>query len=144
MMAFGLVTALALGLDVVAGSAATKSPTRNQRRAVAEFDTSNKEARRVIKDEAAEPAADVIELTTDNFDRITRNGTWFIDVYAPWCKHCKKLEPTWWVAAAFGPPTLFGSLRCELSRFREREREGDALCVVFLNSFLLSLQIRFK
>eukprot|EP01025_Chloroclados_australasicus_P028630 TRINITY_DN2837_c0_g2_i2.p1 TRINITY_DN2837_c0_g2~~TRINITY_DN2837_c0_g2_i2.p1 ORF type:complete len:231 (-),score=9.16 TRINITY_DN2837_c0_g2_i2:592-1284(-) len=37
----------------------------------------------------------VYELTDSNFDWLTLSGEWFIDIYAPWCSHCRSLEPTW-------------------------------------------------
>ncbi|KAI8474133.1 MAG: thioredoxin-like protein [Monoraphidium minutum] len=37
----------------------------------------------------------VVELGDDNFDSLTRSGVWFVDIYAPWCSHCQRLEPTW-------------------------------------------------
>lgn len=37
----------------------------------------------------------VVELRDDNFDSLTRKGVWFVDIYAPWCSHCQKLEPVW-------------------------------------------------
>lgn len=43
----------------------------------------------------------VVELNPDNFDLLISNGEdWMIDVYAPWCGHCKKLEPHYEKAAA--------------------------------------------
>mmetsp|Transcript_14105 Transcript_14105/g.30582 ORF Transcript_14105/g.30582 Transcript_14105/m.30582 type:complete len:222 (+) Transcript_14105:141-806(+) len=37
----------------------------------------------------------VVDLTDDNFDELTASGTWFVDIYAPWCSHCRQLEPVW-------------------------------------------------
>lgn len=44
---------------------------------------------------AAYSRSDVVELTEANFDELTKNGTWLVKVYAPWCSHCQQLEPTW-------------------------------------------------
>jgi thiol-disulfide isomerase/thioredoxin len=38
---------------------------------------------------------DVIALTRSNFDEQTLSGSWMIAFYAPWCGHCKRLEPIW-------------------------------------------------
>ncbi|XP_018429039.1 PREDICTED: protein disulfide-isomerase A6 isoform X1 [Nanorana parkeri] len=44
---------------------------------------------------------DVIELTDDNFDRqvLNSNDVWLVEFFAPWCGHCKNLEPEWAAAA---------------------------------------------
>ncbi|XP_032998990.1 protein disulfide-isomerase A6 [Lacerta agilis] len=44
---------------------------------------------------------DVIDLTDDTFDKNVLNSedVWLVEFYAPWCGHCKNLEPEWAAAA---------------------------------------------
>uniref|UniRef100_A0A8C6TWA2 Protein disulfide-isomerase A6 n=1 Tax=Neogobius melanostomus TaxID=47308 RepID=A0A8C6TWA2_9GOBI len=45
---------------------------------------------------------DVVELTDDNFDKLVLGGDdiWMVEFFAPWCGHCKSLEPEWAAAAS--------------------------------------------
>ncbi|XP_058469880.1 protein disulfide-isomerase A6 isoform X2 [Solea solea] len=45
---------------------------------------------------------DVVELTNDNFDRLVLDSgdVWMVEFFAPWCGHCKNLEPEWAAAAS--------------------------------------------
>lgn len=49
----------------------------------------------------AETDGDVIVLTDSNFnDEVYKSkDVWMIEFYAPWCGHCKKLQPEWEEAA---------------------------------------------
>lgn len=44
----------------------------------------------------------VVELTDDNFDKLVLDSddVWLVEFFAPWCGHCKNLEPHWAKAAA--------------------------------------------
>ena len=47
-------------------------------------------------DESAVTAENgLFELSSDNFDDHISSSKHFIMFYAPWCGHCKRLEPTW-------------------------------------------------
>mmetsp|Transcript_34566 Transcript_34566/g.87411 ORF Transcript_34566/g.87411 Transcript_34566/m.87411 type:complete len:250 (-) Transcript_34566:290-1039(-) len=38
----------------------------------------------------------VTELSDENFDQhIDKGGIWLVKVYAPWCSHCRQMEPVW-------------------------------------------------
>ena len=44
---------------------------------------------------------EVVELTESNFKKLVlqSDDMWLIEFFAPWCGHCKNLEPHWKSAA---------------------------------------------
>eukprot|EP00466_Bigelowiella_natans_P011297 jgi/Bigna1/87273/estExt_fgenesh1_pg.C_180143 len=55
----------------------------------------------------------VITLTDSNFDALTAEGSWILDFYAPWCGHCKRLEPEYEKAAKEMKGSVsFGKVDC--------------------------------
>ncbi|KJH43805.1 protein disulfide-isomerase domain protein [Dictyocaulus viviparus] len=46
--------------------------------------------------------SDVVELTDENFEKLVLNSNdiWLVEFFAPWCGHCKNLEPHWKAAAS--------------------------------------------
>jgi thioredoxin domain-containing protein 5 len=40
-------------------------------------------------------SANVVDLTSGNFDSNIQSGVWMVKFFAPWCGHCKRLAPTW-------------------------------------------------
>jgi len=56
----------------------------------------------VVTAEIGKPHSTVITLKDNNFDdhlKDPANGLWLVKFYAPWCGHCKKLEPGMFISA---------------------------------------------
>lgn len=65
---------------------------------VAKLNTAEKdeeEAAAADNQEAAEHIEGLYDLDKDNFKAHVKTGLHFIKFYAPWCGHCRRLEPTW-------------------------------------------------
>nr|XP_061806625.1 protein disulfide-isomerase A6-like [Nerophis lumbriciformis] len=56
---------------------------------------------------------DVVELTDDNFDKtvLQSDDVWLVEFFAPWCGHCKNLEPEWAAAASAVKDQTKGKVR---------------------------------
>ncbi|KAM7367787.1 hypothetical protein PAMP_014062 [Pampus punctatissimus] len=56
---------------------------------------------------------DVVELTDDNFDKMVLDSddVWLVEFFAPWCGHCKNLEPEWAAAATAVKEQTKGKIR---------------------------------
>ncbi|CAD7695234.1 unnamed protein product [Ostreobium quekettii] len=49
----------------------------------------------LVRECGGRPKSDVVALTDENFDEKTSEGAWFVEVFAPWCSHCRKVEEVW-------------------------------------------------
>uniref|UniRef100_A0A061QZL4 Thioredoxin-like protein n=1 Tax=Tetraselmis sp. GSL018 TaxID=582737 RepID=A0A061QZL4_9CHLO len=80
------------------------SPVRNMRNtlllALILLAVSNAEVVSSETDGAKYTESKVVTLTDENFDELVKHGEWLVEIYAPWCIHCKALEPIWEQLAA--------------------------------------------
>lgn len=65
-------------------------------------DSSKSKKSNTKKDSGPATDKDVVVLTDSNFNDLVlaSKDIWFVEFYAPWCGHCKKLEPEWNEAAS--------------------------------------------
>ncbi|XP_076661473.1 thioredoxin-related transmembrane protein 3 isoform X1 [Halictus rubicundus] len=62
-------------------------------------------------------ASRVLELS-DRFLDIHKDGQWLVMMYAPWCAHCKRVEPIWAHVAQHLHATSIRVGRIDCTRFR--------------------------
>ena len=73
-------------------------------------ETENPDQEEVDVEKTQESTVDhVVVLTSENFEKevMESKDIWLVEFYAPWCGHCKKLEPHWKAAAA----QLYGKVK---------------------------------
>lgn len=66
------------------------------------------------------PTTTYYDLGPDNFTEWTSSGSWFVDFMAPWCPHCRDLDPEWTRLSRSAKDTeygvRFGKVDCEQHR----------------------------
>jgi len=68
----------------------------------------------------------VITLGEENFD--TKVGSddkaWFVEFYAPWCGHCKRLAPAWEELALSVPSVNIAKVDCTVHKVLCTDKHG--------------------
>ncbi|KAA8900305.1 hypothetical protein TRICI_006223 [Trichomonascus ciferrii] len=55
-----------------------------------------------------EKSSEVITIKTDDYDKVTSQGTWWIKFFSPYCPHCIEFAPVW--------EELYGEIKPELEK----------------------------
>jgi thioredoxin domain-containing protein 5 len=88
-----------------------------------------KEEEKPAKEATEEGEGDVVvALTADNFPQVIKSDVTFVKFYAPWCGHCKRMQPTWQqLALKFvgDEKVKIGKVDCTLTENRDLCSEQD-------------------
>lgn len=69
-----------------------------------------------LEDSPVEQTA-VVTLNEDNFNELTKQGSWLLDFYAPWCSFCNRLSSIWEQAARkLQGKVQFGKIDCTVEK----------------------------
>lgn len=85
--------AMPQGMTEQAAQAATGQPTNLAAAAAAASAAAT--APPTVSVAGVEMEGDVVLLTEANAPGLLSSGVWFVEIYAPWCGHCKTFAPVW-------------------------------------------------